>query len=589
MADTSNLNNSSGQNPQAVGFGADGQSPNNSPWATDNQTTTGPVPPNPIPPTNSAPINNSIDSTVTTDNNQSLSSVSQPSAKTEDGQTSSTLEPPTTTNPITNLTLEPIGSSHGGAPVENSTPPPWISSPPPANPPPPAASPHPEPKPAKKSILGKILTLLVLLAVLAGLGWLGYKYLWPRLKPGGGPNTGQGATLIYWGLWEPTEAMTEVIADYEGSHPGVKIDYQQQSHKDYRERLQSAIANKKNDQAAGPDIFRFHNTWLPMMESYLAPMEVTTIPLDDYFPVIKNDLVKGNQLYGIPLMFDCLSLYYNTDLLEAAGQTVPTNWEELQKTAISLTALDENGRIQTSGVALGTANNVDHFSDILGLMLLQNNADLTKPVDELASDALTFYTLFATRDKVWDESLPSSAYAFANGKVAMIFAPSWRIFEIKTLNPNLHFKTAPVPQIPDNKVAWATYWAEGIAQTSKQTKEAQAFLTYLSQDEVLRKLYDSQAKVPGRGYGEVFPKSALAQDLASDPLIGSFVSQGEYAQSWYMSSRTHDNGLNDSIIQYYVNAINAMTQEGQEAAVALSTVSQGLSQVLGTYRVAVTR
>jgi ABC-type glycerol-3-phosphate transport system substrate-binding protein len=55
-------------------------------------------------------------------------------------------------------------------------------------------------------------------------------------------------SLIYWGLWEPSEVMTSVITDFETANPQYKIDYRKQSHKDYRERLQTAIASGN-----GPD------------------------------------------------------------------------------------------------------------------------------------------------------------------------------------------------------------------------------------------------------------------------------------------------------------------------------------------------
>ena len=201
----------------------------------------------------------------------------------------------------------------------------------------------------------------------------------------------------------------------------------------------------------------------------------------------------------------------------------------------------------------------------------------------IASDALTFYTLFAPRDNVWDDTLPASTYAFATGKAAMMFGPSWRAHEVKAVNPELQFLTVPVPQLPDTKIAWATYWVEGVAQASKHKQEAIDFLAYLSKDEVLRKMYDQQSKL--RGFGEIYPKIALAEELKDDPLVGSFVTQGPYAQSWYMSGLTHDNGLNDKIIQYYENAVNAMVNEGKDASAVLPVVAQGISQVLSTYQI----
>ena len=50
-----------------------------------------------------------------------------------------------------------------------------------------------------------------------------------------------------------------------------------------------------------------------------------------------------------------------------------------------------------------------------------------------------------------------------------------------------------------------------------------------------------------------------------------------------MSSFTHDNGINDQIIKYYEDAINAMVNDGKTVENVLSTVEQGVRQVLRQY------
>ncbi|GAI84931.1 unnamed protein product, partial [marine sediment metagenome] len=293
-------------------------------------------------------------------------------------------------------------------------------------------------------------------------------------------------TLNYWGLWESEEIIKPIIAKYQEDNPNITINYVQQSFKDYRERLQSALARDE-----GPDIFRFHNTWLAMLKKELAsaPSAIAKdINLkENYYPVVSEDLKVGSQVFGVPLGFDALALFYNAKILKEAGKTYPATWDEFRRTAMDLCVADSadksckpGARIVTAGAALGTTSNVDHFSDILGLMILQNGVDLTKPRGDLAEDALKYYTLFTTDDHIWDESLPSSIYAFATEKVAMIFAPSWRAHEISQINPQLEFKTTPVPQLPGTQIGWATYWAEGVSSKSKNIQAAWEFLTYLS-------------------------------------------------------------------------------------------------------------
>ena len=79
-----------------------------------------------------------------------------------------------------------------------------------------------------------------------------------------------------------------------------------------------------------------------------------------------------------------------------------------------------------------------YFSDILGLMILQNGGNPGKPEDEAVTSALKFYTLFTTQDRSWSEDLPNSVQAFASANVAMMLGPSWEALDIKQINPKLN-------------------------------------------------------------------------------------------------------------------------------------------------------
>lgn len=394
------------------------------------------------------------------------------------------------------------------------------------------------------------------------------------------PASGKKVTLVYWGLWEPSEVMASVFKEYETANPGVTIQYQKQSPSDYRERLQTAIAG-----GSGPDLFRFHASWVPMLRSELSPLPNSVMSTADYqktfYPVAAKQLTSNGQLVGIPLMYDGLALLYNVDILRNAGAEPPTTWSGLRTLAAQLTVKSATG-IERGGLAIGTATNVDHFSDILALLMLQNGADLSSPTSPEARDALLFYTNFAKVDKVWDANLPNSTVAFSRGDVAMIFAPSWRIHEIKAMNPSLQFGVAPLPKLAENKMTWASYWAEGVSAQSKNKDEAWKLLKYLSSDTVMKKLYASQAGA--RTFGEPYSRVDLANSLASDQYVAPYLSDAPAAQGGFMSSATHDGGLNDQIIKYWEDAVTAVVN-GKQPADVLNTVDQGVKQVLRQFGV----
>lgn len=390
-------------------------------------------------------------------------------------------------------------------------------------------------------------------------------------------------TVIYWGLWESSPIMSRVISDFEAQNPKIKVEYVSQSPKQYRERLQAAI-NRED----GPDVFRFHNTWVPMLKNQLSSVPTTVITANQFsstfYPVVSADLVIGSTIYGIPLMIDGLGLYYNEDLLTSAGVTPPTTWPEVLNIVPRLTVKNES-TIVTSAIALGTTGNVEHASDILAVMMMQNGADLTVPTGKEAEETILFYRKFADpSDPVytWNESMDNNVYAFATGRVAMILAPSWRAFDVKQISPNLRFKIVAIPQLPGSTVTWASYWVEGVSVKSKHPEQAWKFVKFLTSRETATKLYTEAAKT--RLFGEPYARVDLKDSVAADPYVGAYVAQATSAKSFPLASRTFDNGINDKLIKYIEDAVNAVAG-GSAPSAALETAATGFRQVLGTYGV----
>lgn len=395
----------------------------------------------------------------------------------------------------------------------------------------------------------------------------------------------QNVTITYWGLWENDATFRQFIADFETSHPGISVQYIQQSPKQYRERLQSAI-----NRGEGPDVFRFHNTWIPMLRLQLATVPSSVMTTTDFtsafYAVASNNLVSGSSIFGIPVMVDGLGLYINDDLFATAGVSAPVTWSDVSLVVPKLTV--KNGTaIVTSAIALGTASNIEHFSDILGLLFFQNGADLTNLSGKDAEQALMFYRSFADPANplyTWSDGMDNSVSAFSAGRVAMILAPSWRAHEITAANPKLKFHIAPVPQLQGNTVTWASYWVEGVSSKSQRQQAAWEFVKYLTSVEGSSKLYTEASKA--RLFGEPYARVELANTIQDDPYTGAFVRQASTARSFPIASRTFDNGLNDRMIQYLTDAVNSMAT-GASPTQVLQTVSAGFRQVLSSYGLSV--
>ncbi len=419
-------------------------------------------------------------------------------------------------------------------------------------------------------LLGVFLFLVVVVAV-------GIKFFFGGLTQ---------TTLTYWGLWEPESVYQTVIADYQQKHPNVKIVYQKQSPIQYRERLTSALA-----QGTGPDIFRFHNSWLPMFLSDLSPVPASVYDpatfRQTFYPAAQKDLLAGGQYYGIPLEIDTLAMYVNQNLFTQSGVKVPSSWPAEFSQAASAITVVNNGRIVRSGAALGNAGNVTHWQDILALMMLQNGVDLTEPTGTLAEDALNYYAGFTGGNQnTWDDTQDESKLAFAKGNLAVYFGYSWDYFDINELAKGnaLDMKVFPVPQLPGTTVNYASYWVEGVSKHSKNQATAWDFLKFISSKEELAKLYQAEANL--RGFGEPYGRMDMADLLKNDPVVSVFINQAPTAQGWYLDSLTWDGdtGLNSRVGNYFAAAINDV-HKGTDVKSALTTASSGVRQVLATYNV----
>lgn len=442
----------------------------------------------------------------------------------------------------------------------------------------PPVTPEKSHKPFPKVVIFAVVGILVLVVVFVIIKVL-------TSSSSSGKNTG---TITWWGLWEDTSVVQPLITSYESQHPGVKINYVKSSPQDYRERLTNSLAKKE-----GPDIFFFHNSWVPMFRSSLDALPSSVMSQADFaktfYPVMTSDLTTSSGIVGIPLGYEALTLYINQDIFDKAGKTPPTNWDDFRSLAKQLTVKNDQGVITQAGAAMGRTENVDHWPEILAVLMLQNGVDLKNPTGNLAEDALTFFTLFSKVDGVWDASQPSSTQAFAAGKLAMYIGPTWRSFEIQEQNPNLKFKTVPLPQTAKDDpsqedVTYATYWVQGVWSGSSHKTTAWEFLKFLSTQDSLSKLYQAESNI--RSFGEPYPRMDMTNLLSDHPIVGSVVSQASGAKSWYLASRTFDGptGINSQMISYFEDAVNSVANGKETADKALETVASGVSQILTQYK-----
>ncbi|MBU4315608.1 extracellular solute-binding protein [Patescibacteria group bacterium] len=443
---------------------------------------------------------------------------------------------------------------------------------------------------------------------------------------GAGCSGSQTATLetvelTIWRVFDDEDAFEPIIDNYRAVHPNVKINYRKLRFDEYEDELIRAFAEGR-----GPDIVSLHNTWLPAYQALLTPMpssvtlsyqetqgtlrkETVVVSRTEntmsmrelessFIEQVAQDVVLDYQpdpdvdpvekIYGLPLAVDTLALYYNKDLLNAAGiANPPQTWEEFQDDVVALTTYDKNGNIEQSGVAMGTSQNVERASDILSLLMMQNGAQMTDERNKVtfqtvakdtpegvypSFDAVSFYTDFANPTKevyTWNNTFDSSFESFANGETAMFLGYSYHIPLLRTASPKLNFGISPVPQISNaKKVNFANYWVESVAKSSQNPNWAWDFVQFETSEEQVKSYLDVGQKPTAL-------RNIIADQL-DDPLLGAFAEQTLTAQSWYHG---YDSGIVEDIFEDMIDAVLAGGYKDPE-----DVMYDSATQVSATYK-----
>ncbi len=354
----------------------------------------------------------------------------------------------------------------------------------------------------------------------------------------------KAVTLNIWGLWENPEVIKSAIARYTQQNPNVTINYDDRSvinPNEYKDRVFARIGQEDVS-----DIISVHNSWVSSLAPALTPMPSSVMDLNTYkssfYPTATESAVVDNNAYAIPSYYDGLVLVYNKKHFREKGQLeAPTAWEEFRKLASLLTIRDpQKGTIARAGAAIGTSNNVDFFSDILGSMFVQAKINVPADLDsKSAADAVAFYTNFVKEDKVWDQSFIEASSAFAQEKVSMIFIPSWNLLDILNTRPDLaaSIGVAPIPQATkDSPASWGSYWMYAVPKTGKNKNVAWDFLKFLSQQDQQTQMFTEASKY--RQYGAPYSLVALKDQLTSNQYLGPLISSAPYAKTSLLAARS---------------------------------------------------
>ncbi len=299
-------------------------------------------------------------------------------------------------------------------------------------------------------------------------------------------------------------------------------------------------------QAAGnsvPDVFKAYNG---MIKSFgrkgvledLAPWVAadTSIHLDQYYDVLVRDGYDGRRLYGLPLVFSTLVLYYNRDLFDAAGLSYPDStwtWDEVIRAGKKLTRRDDNGNVIRWGGHLVNASMVmiyqyggDHFNDRLDRCVV-GSAE--------AAEALAKFISFYRDEQITFDPAVRRGYhideMFSSGQAAMVVNGRWAApWLSRNMRPG-SFDVAPMPHAKKRVTGLAAHYVV-MAASSHKKKDAWDFMKFLVSEEAQRITSEDGNNIPAMrrvAESDVFLHNKVT------PWIDNrvFLDQLPYAREWW--------------------------------------------------------
>lgn len=348
----------------------------------------------------------------------------------------------------------------------------------------------------------KVMAVLVTVALLLGLG-----------------STALAAKtdVTIWYYWETVkhqEILASVIKDFNASQENIEVKAEYVPFADFKKQLSiGATADVLPDLVIidGPD----HASYASMgIFADLTDKFDTSMYYDG--PI--SSCTLDGKLYGIPFGSNCLALYYNENMLNAAGCQVPTTWDELKDVAAKCT------KDNVYGLSFSSVQNEEGTFNFMPWVWSTGATSF-----ELGSDK-GIRALTLVKDLIDAGSMPKEVInwtqgdvmnQFISGNIAMMVNGPWQVPTMREQAPELKWNVALIPK--DAQFTSVLGGENFAVIEGKKVDESVEFLKYATSAEKVASYID--------GFGYIAARSDVAEgQFTDDAIMKQFVEQMKYAQ-----------------------------------------------------------
>jgi multiple sugar transport system substrate-binding protein len=312
---------------------------------------------------------------------------------------------------------------------------------------------------------------------------------------------------------EQTEVFDKMAEEFKKDYPNAKIAFEEIPWANREQKIMTALSS-----GDGPDVFYL----IPDMMTQFADKGILE-PMDDHlgkdfdaadFSETSLEAVTyDGKKYGLPILREVQTMFYNTDILKEVGgdpEKLPETWEEFDALAKKAVEKGYAGRTFEGGSTLNST---------LYPFIWQAGGDIIKD-GEAVIDSKESVEAFTEIKKLYDEGIipkdsinATEQTGFQEGKMLAAYGTGYLISSLAEQVKENYVIGAPLKQ--KEQATFGTTGMFSVASTSKHKAESAKFVEVMTNSENAKSFNKLTNYIPARTSAlTIFDDNEHMKDLA---------------------------------------------------------------------------
>lgn len=312
---------------------------------------------------------------------------------------------------------------------------------------------------------------------------------------------------------EQTEVFDKMAEEFKKDYPNAKITFEEIPWANREQKIMTALSS-----GDGPDVFYL----IPDMMTQFADKGILE-PMDDHlgkdfdaadFSETSLEAVTyDGKKYGLPILREVQTMFYNTDILKEVGgdpEKLPETWEEFDALAKKAVEKGYAGRTFEGGSTLNST---------LYPFIWQAGGDIIKD-GEAVIDSKESVEAFTEIKKLYDEGIipkdsinATEQTGFQEGKMLAAYGTGYLISSMAEQGKENYVIGAPLKQ--KEQATFGTTGMFSVASTSKHKAESAKFVEVMTNSENAKSFNKLTNYIPARTSAlTIFDDNERMKDLA---------------------------------------------------------------------------